>query len=157
MEEAGIISGSMSDWASPIVIVPKKEEHVETGNNTSGSKNSKVNLWLCINYRKHNSQIQTAYQMKTNGSFSKVISNYPLPVIDCILAWFNGCIFFSMIDLRSGYYHICLTKKQQKRQPLSQIRVNLCYSQMCPNIVILVSFTRKRHHTIQVQRSTSSQ
>ena len=44
LEEAGIISRSMSDWASPILVLPKKEKHMETSSNTSGSKNSKFNL-----------------------------------------------------------------------------------------------------------------
>ena len=109
--EVSIISRSMRDWASPILVVPKKEEYAETGNNTSSSKNSKFNLQLCIDYRKCNSQIQTAHQITANGILGKVISNYPLPTINGILAQFNGCNYFSMIDLRLGYYHICLTKE----------------------------------------------
>ena len=46
-----------------------------------------------------------------NGSLGKVISNYPLPMIDSILAHFNGCKVFSTIDLKFGYYHICFTKE----------------------------------------------
>ena len=103
LEEAGIISRSMSNWAISILEFHKKEEHVETSNNTSGSKNSKFNLHLCINYRKLNSQIQMACHIKANGSLGKVISNYPLPSIDSILAQFNGCKYFSTMDLRSGY------------------------------------------------------
>ena len=68
------------------------------------------NLQLCINYRKLNSQIQTACQIKANGNLGKVISNYPFPTINSILACFNGCKFVSTIDLGSGYYHIHLTK-----------------------------------------------
>ena len=41
----------------------------------------------------------------------KVISNYPLPTIGSILVWFNGCKYFSITDLRSGYYNISLTKE----------------------------------------------
>ena len=48
----------------------------------------------------------------------KVISNYPLPTIDSILAHFNGCKFFSTIDLRSGYNHICLTKEAVEKTAL---------------------------------------
>ena len=40
-----------------------------------------------------------------------VISNYALSTIDSILACFNGYKLFTTIDLRSGYYHICLTKE----------------------------------------------
>ena len=48
-EEVGIILQSMRDWASPILVVPKKQDHTET-NNLQGSNNGKFNLWLCINY-----------------------------------------------------------------------------------------------------------
>ena len=38
LEEAGIISWNMSDWARPILVVPKKEDHVDnSSSNTSGS------------------------------------------------------------------------------------------------------------------------
>ena len=66
---------------------------------------------MCLDYRKLNSRIQTAYQIKADGSLGKVISNYPLPTIDSILAHFNGCKFFSEIDLSSGHYHIRLMKE----------------------------------------------
>ena len=62
-----------------------------------------------------NSQIQTAHQIKADGSLGKVISNYPLPTIDSIPACFNSCEFFSTIDLRLGYYHIKLTKETGER------------------------------------------
>ena len=45
LEEAGIISQSMSNWASPILVVPKKQDCTET-NKSKGSSN--FNLWLCI-------------------------------------------------------------------------------------------------------------
>ena len=48
LEEAGIILQSMSDWASPILVVPKKEDHVDANTNTNTNKNSKFNLRLCI-------------------------------------------------------------------------------------------------------------
>ena len=64
---------------------------------------------------KLNSQIITAYQIKADGSLGKVITNYPLPTIDDLLACFNGCKFFSTIDLRFGYYHIQLTKDAAKK------------------------------------------
>ena len=64
-----------------------------------------------INYRRLNSHIQTAHQIKAKGSLGKVISNYPLLTIDSILAHFNGCKYFSTINLRLGYYHIKLSKE----------------------------------------------
>ena len=98
LEEAGIISQSMSNWASPILVVTKKQDHMDT-NNSQGSNN--FNLWLCIYYRKLNSCIQAACQIKGIGSLGKVTSSYPLPTMNSILAHFNGCKYFSTIDLRS--------------------------------------------------------
>ena len=108
IEEAGIISQSMSDWTSPILVVPKKQDCMDP-NNTQDSYS--FNLWLCIDCRKLNSHIQTAHQIKVNGTLSKVISNYPLPTIESILAHFNGCKYFLTINLRSRYYHIKLSKE----------------------------------------------
>ena len=116
LKEAGIISRSMSDWASPI-LVPKKEEQAENSSNlnTTTSNNKKINLRLCIDYRKLNSHIITVRQIKTDGSLDKVISNYPFPKIDNLLARFSGSNFFSTIDLWSGYYHIQLTKEATEK------------------------------------------
>ena len=83
--------------------------------NTNTNKNGEFNLSLCIGYRKLNSRIQTAHQIKADDSLSKVISNYPLPTIDSILAQFNGCKFLSTIGLRSGYYHIRLRKEAAEK------------------------------------------
>ena len=91
----------MSSWASPILVVPKKEEWVDSNTNASNNNNGKFNLRLCINYRKLNSRIQTVHEIKADGSLGKVMSNYPLPTIDSILAHFNSC----------NYYHIRLTKE----------------------------------------------
>ena len=44
LEEGVIISQSMTNWASTILVVPKKEECVDVGNNTGSSKNGKFNL-----------------------------------------------------------------------------------------------------------------
>ena len=52
LEEAGIKSCSMSDWASTILVVPKKEDCVDASTKTNTDKNDKFNLRLCIDYRK---------------------------------------------------------------------------------------------------------
>ena len=57
----------------------------------------------------------TARQIKADSSFGKVISNYPPPTIDNLLARFNGCKIFSTIDLRYGYYHIQFTKEAAEK------------------------------------------
>ena len=54
LEKEGIISRSMSDWASTI-LVPKKEERVENSRNqntAATTKKNKCNYRLCIDYRK---------------------------------------------------------------------------------------------------------
>ena len=89
LEEAGIISRRKGDWVSPILVFLKKEEQVENSSNPStvtSIKKNKFNLRLCIDYRKLNSHIMTARQIKADGSLGKFISDYPLPTIDNLLA-----------------------------------------------------------------------
>ena len=86
LEDAGIISRSMSDWASPILVVPKKS----TPQDPSPPNKKQFNLRLCINYRKLNTQIIMARQVKSNGTLDKVVAYYPLPTTDTLLAKFKG-------------------------------------------------------------------
>ena len=92
----------MNNWADTILVVLKKEDHIDSNTSAGTNKNNKFNLRLCIDYRQLNSQIVTAHQIKSDGSLGKVTYNYPLPTIDNLLAHFNGYKFLSTIDLRSG-------------------------------------------------------
>ena len=83
--------------------------------NNHAKHKKEFNLRLYINYRKLNSHIVTARQIKSDGSIGKVIANYPLPTTNNLLARFQGCKYFSTIDLRSGYYHIRLGKEALER------------------------------------------
>ena len=47
--------------------------------NNDAKDKKEFNLRLCIDYRKLNSHIVTARQIKSDGSIGKVIANYPLP------------------------------------------------------------------------------
>ena len=110
----------MNNWASPILVVQKKDERAapavpKSSMNNHTKHKKEFNLRLCIDYRKPNSHIVTARQMKLDGSIGKVIENYPLPTIDNLLARFQGCKYFSTIDLRLGYYHIRLGKEALER------------------------------------------
>jgi putative transposase len=48
-------------------------------------------------------------------------NNYPLPHIDDLLDWFNGVKYFSWIDLKLGYYQICIMDKNVKKMDMKTI------------------------------------
>ena len=96
LEKAGVIVKSLSPWASPVIVVPKKSAPDEPPHRR-----------LVIDYRKINSFQQ---QIKRADKSTGCLSLYPLPKIDERFAKLNESRIFSTIDLRSGYYHIGLTE-----------------------------------------------
>ena len=101
LERAGVITKSMSKWASPIVIVPKKSAPREPPKRR-----------LCVDFRKVNELQQ---EVITAGKTKGQISIHPLPKIDEIYAKLKGAKVFSTIDLRSGYHHIALGKSSRAK------------------------------------------
>ena len=101
LECAGIITKSMSPWASPIVIVPKRS-----------SPREPLKRGLCVTFRKVNELQQ---QVITKGKSKGQISIHPLSKIDEMYAKLKGAKVFSTIDLRSGYHHIALGKDSRAK------------------------------------------
>ena len=81
MEEVGAIRRSTSPWASPVVLVKKKD----------GS------LHFCIDLRKLNART--------------IKDAYSLPRIEQSLDCLNGASIFTSLDLKSGYWQVELDDK----------------------------------------------
>ena len=101
LERVGVITKSMSKWASPIVVVPKKSAPREPPKRR-----------LCVDFRKVNELQQ---EVITAGKTKGQISIHPLPKIDEMYAKLKGAKVFSTIDLRSGYHHIALGKSSRAK------------------------------------------
>ena len=74
--EYGFIRKSKSPWSSPVLFVRKKDN----------------SLRLCVDYRKLNKLT--------------VKSRYPIPRVDELMDRLSGALFFSKIDLASGYHQV---------------------------------------------------
>ena len=102
LEKAGVITCSVSPWASPIVIVPKRTEPGEPPKKR-----------LCVDYRVINSLLP-----KVNKAHSKVkgvLTLVPLPKIDEIYTRLKGSTTYSSFDARSGYHHMELSAEARPK------------------------------------------
>ena len=104
LEEAGLISRSLSNWSAHCIVVPKKQDP---------DNPSEVQLRMVIDYRQLNRRIITSRAPNRNGKVGKVILNYPIPTIESLLARLESCKYFSILDLRSGYHHIGLSEESK--------------------------------------------
>ena len=85
MEKAGVIQPSNSSWASPIVLVCKKD----------GTHR------FCVDYRSLNSVTKA--------------DTFPLPRIDDLLDQVSGAKYFSTLDLSSGYWQVKVHPDSQQK------------------------------------------
>ena len=102
LEKAGVIVRSVSPWASPIVVVPKRTAPGEPPKRR-----------LCVDYRAINSllpPVKKAYS-KAKG----ILTLVPLPKIDEIYAHLKDSKIYSTFDMRSGYYHMVLSEKSRPK------------------------------------------
>ena len=97
LEKSGVIERSLSRWASPVIVVPKKCVPDEPQRRR-----------LCVDYRKVKS-LQP--EVKRTDKGTGCLSLYPLAKIDEMFSKLGGATIFSTIDLRSGYYHIGLMRE----------------------------------------------
>ena len=83
--EAGLIEPSHSAWASPIVLVPKKDKTFR----------------LCVDYCRLNS--------------ITVPNPYPMPRIDDVLDRLGQAQFISTLDLTKGYWQVPVEKSSRPK------------------------------------------
>ena len=93
----GIIEPAVSEWSSPLLIVPKKGD-------ASGNKKWRV----VIDFRLVNKQLRD--------------DKFPLPCIDQILDSLSGAMYFSHLDLSQGYYQIELEPNSRRYTAFSTDR-----------------------------------
>jgi hypothetical protein len=85
MEKNGIIEPSRSEWASPIVLVPKKDG----------------TLKMCVDYRRLNSISEA--------------DAYPMPRIDKLIKRLGGARYIITMDLTRGYWQVSVAPESRAK------------------------------------------
>ena len=85
MLDAGVIQESNSDWASPPVFIRKKDGTIR----------------YAIDYSRLNA--------------CTVKSSFSLPDIKHCISVLNGSVYFSTLDMASGYYHVKIAESDRHK------------------------------------------
>ena len=93
---------SVSPWASPIVVVPKRSAPGEPHKRR-----------MCVDYRALNKLLPSV--KKAHSNVKGVLSLVLLPKIDEIYACLKGSKVFSTLDMRSGYHHVEMTEEARPK------------------------------------------
>ena len=103
MEQCGIIEPSTSDWASPVVLVKKKD-----------------GTWrFCVDYRRLNSVSHD--------------DAYPMPRIDDLIDHLGGAKFIMTLDLTRGYWQVPVSDADCSKTALNlQPHLDYTSSELCP-------------------------
>ena len=81
----GIVEPPNSEWASPMVIIKKKDDTIR----------------LCVDYRKLNAMTQ--------------VDAYPMPQIDDILDQVGQARYITTLDLAKGYWQVLVAEEDQPK------------------------------------------
>jgi len=100
MLDAGVIEPASSEWASPVVLVPKKD----------GS------LRFCVDYRRLNA--------KTVGD------SYPLPRIDDCLDSLGDAAIFTTLDRNAGYWKVPVAPEDRDKTTFTSYMGTFRYVRM---------------------------
>src|SRR4051812_2693677 len=84
MRKLGVIEESQSPWASPVLLVPKKD----------------VSRRFCTDFRGLNAVIKSDV--------------FPLPRIDNIKDKLGSCQYFTSIDLKHAFWHISMRESDKE-------------------------------------------
>ncbi|BES90780.1 multicellular organismal development [Nesidiocoris tenuis] len=102
MIEQDVIEPSKSPWASPVVLIPKKDGSIR----------------FCVDYRKVN-------QVTKKDS-------YTLPCVQELLDTLGGAQWFCTIDLKCGYWQIGLSEESKEKTAFSLYRKGLWQFKVMP-------------------------
>ena len=83
MLDAEVIAPSLSEWASPVILVPKQDK----------------SLRFCVDYRKLNSVTKR--------------DSYPMPRMDECIDSLGSANIFSTLDCNSGYWQLPIAERDQ--------------------------------------------